>query len=77
MTIQQLDQKYEFSRTKTAADSGMSYPAVIKFFQGAPATVKTAAAIINALPITPIERAALIETMFQPKGEEAAANAQP
>lgn len=72
MTIQQLDEKYEFSRTKTAADSGVSYPAVIRFFQGAPATVKTAAAIINVLPITAIERAELIATMFQPDGKKGA-----
>lgn len=77
MTIQQLDNKYSFDRTKVTTASKKSYYTVVNFLKGAPATVKTAAAIINALPITPIERAALIETMFQPKGDEAAADAQP
>lgn len=77
MTIQMLDEKYKFRRTHVAEVANVSVPRVKTFLKGESETVKTAAAIINALPITPIERAALIETMFQPKGEEAATDAQP
>lgn len=72
-----LDEKYKFRRTHVAEVANVSVPRVKTFLKGESGTVKTAAAIINALPITSIERAALIETMFQPKGEEAAADAQP
>ena len=76
MTIQQLDNKYSFDRTKVATASKKSYYTVINFFKGASTTVSTAAAIINVLPITALERAELIATMFQPDGKKGAREAQ-
>ena len=76
MTIQQLDNKYSFDRTKVATASKKSYYTVINFFKGASTTVSTAAAIINVLPITALERAELIATMFQPDGKKVAREAQ-
>lgn len=76
MTIQQLDNKYSFDRTKVATASKKSYYTVVNFFKGASTTVSTAAAIINVLPITALERAELIATMFQPDGKEGAREAQ-
>lgn len=70
MTIQELDHKYSFDRTKTAAASGKSIYTVLNFFKGEPATVRTAAAIINALPITEQERQELINSMFERKSEQ-------
>lgn len=70
MTIQQLDNKYSFDRTKVATASKKSYYTVVNFFKGASTTVSTAAAIINVLPITALERAELIATMFQPDGRK-------
>ena len=72
VTIQQLDNKYSFDRTKVATASKKSYYTVINFFKGASTTVSTAAAIINVLPITALERAELIATMFQPDGKKGA-----
>ena len=72
VTIQQLDNKYSFDRTKVATASKKSYYTVVNFFKGASTTVSTAAAIINVLPITAIERAELIATMFQPDGKKGA-----
>ena len=72
MTIQQLDNKYSFDRTKVATASKKSYYTVVNFFKGASTTVSTAAAIINVLPITALERAELIATMFQPDGKNGA-----
>ena len=76
MTIQQLDNKYSFDRTKIATASKKSYYTVVNFFKGASTTVSTAAAIINVLPITALERAELIATMFQPDGKKEAREAQ-
>lgn len=76
MTIQQLDNKYSFDRTKVATASKKSYYTVVNFFKGASTTVSTAAAIINVLPITALERAELIATMFKPDGKEEAREAQ-
>ena len=76
MTIQQLDNKYSFDRTKVATASKKSYYTVVNFFKGASTTVSTAAAIINVLPITALERAELIATMFQPDGKKEAREAQ-
>ena len=76
MTIQQLDNKYSFDRTKVATASKKSYYTVINFFKGASTTVSTAAAIINVLPITALERAELIATMFQPDGKKVARESQ-
>ena len=76
MTIQQLDNKYSFDRTKVATASKKSYYTVVNFFKGASTTVSTAAAIINVLPITALERAELIATMFQPDGKKDAREAQ-
>ena len=70
VTIQQLDNKYSFDRTKVATASKKSYYTVVNFFKGASTTVSTAAAIINVLPITALERAELIATMFQPDGRK-------
>lgn len=72
VTIQQLDNKYSFDRTKVATASKKSYYTVVNFFKGASTTVSTAAAIINVLPITALERAELIATMFQPDGKKGA-----
>ena len=72
MTIQQLDNKYSFDRTKVATASKKSYYTVVNFFKGASTTVSTAAAIINVLPITALERAELIATMFQPDSKKGA-----
>ena len=72
VTIQQLDNKYSFDRTKVATASKKSYYTVVNFFKGASTTVSTAAAIINVLPITELERAELIATMFQPDGKKGA-----
>ena len=72
MTIQQLDNKYSFDRTKVATASKKSYYTVVNFFKGASTTVSTAAAITNVLPITALERAELIATMFQPYGKKGA-----
>ena len=72
VTIQQLDNKYSFDRTKVATASKKSYYTVLNFFKGASTTVSTAAAIINVLPITALERAELIATMFQPDGKKGA-----
>lgn len=69
MTIKELDAKYHFSRTAIAKDSGVSYPSVKNFINGKPMNTTSLAKIINALPITPIERAALIETMFAPPNQ--------
>ena len=49
---------------------------MVNFFKGASTTVSTAAAIINVLPITALERAELIATMFQPDGKKGAREAQ-
>ena len=76
MTIQQLDNKYSFDRTKVATASKKSYYTVVNFFKGASTTVSTAAAIINVLPITALERAELIATMFQPDGKKGEREAQ-
>ena len=76
MTIQQLDNKYSFDRTKVATASKKSYYTVVNFFKGASTTVSTAAAIINVLPITALERAELIATMFQPDGKKGARESQ-
>lgn len=67
MTIKELDAKYHFSRTAIAKDSGVSYATVKNFINGDNTRVDVAARLINALPITPNERTALIETMFEPK----------
>ena len=72
VTIQQLDNKYSFDRTKVATASKKSYYTVVNFFKGASTTVSTAAAIINVLPITALEREELIATMFQPDGKKGA-----
>ena len=67
MTIEQLNSKYNFSRKMASEKSGVSYYSVVNFFRGRTCTLKTASAIINVLPITPEERAALIESLFEPK----------
>lgn len=68
MTIEQLDSKYVFCRKKIAEDSGINSGTVSNFLNGKHrnVNVKTASAIINALPISQIERAALIESLFSP-----------
>lgn len=70
MTIKQLNDKYSFSRTMASERSGVSYYSVINFLRGRACTVKTARAIINALPITPEERSSLIESMFAPDAKD-------
>lgn len=70
MTINDLDRKYRFCRKKISEDSGINYATVKNFVRGSSVTVKTAAAIINVLPITALERAELIATMFQPDGRK-------
>lgn len=70
MTIKELDSKYQFSIKKIADDSGVTYPTVTRIIRrkgNQTANINTLAKIINALPITPNERTALIETMFEPK----------
>ena len=72
VTIQQLDNKYSFDRTKVATASKKSYYTALNFFKEESKTVSTSAAIINVLPITALERAELIATMFQPDGKKGA-----
>lgn len=70
MIISQLDDKYKFRRTHIAEIANVSIPRVKKFLRGETGTVKTAAAIINALPITEQERQELINSMFERKTEQ-------
>lgn len=67
MTLQALSDKYDFNLTRLARKARLSTLTVRRFFGGDPVTIKTASAIINVLPITPEERAALIESLFEPK----------
>ena len=67
MTLQALSNKYDFNLKRLARKARLSYLTVRRFFEGDPVTLKTASAIINVLPITPEERAALIESLFEPK----------
>lgn len=67
MTIKELDAKYHFRRSAVAKDSGISYPTVKNFIGGNNVRVDAAAKIINVLPISQIERAALIESLFAPR----------
>lgn len=69
MTIKNLDEKYHFCRTAIAKDAGVSYATIKSFIRGENVRVNIAAKIINALPITPNERTALIETMFSPPNQ--------
>lgn len=69
MTVKELDAKYRFSLKKISEDSGLTYATVTKIIRRKPAegmTIRNARRIINALPITPEERAALIESLFAP-----------
>lgn len=66
MTIKDLDNKYRFCRKKISEDSGVNYATVKNFIRGDSVRIKTASAIINALPISQLERAALIESLFSP-----------
>lgn len=66
MTIQQLDDKHCFNWRRVAKDANVSYLTALNFSHGESVRVKTARAIINALPISQIERAALIESLFSP-----------
>lgn len=67
MTLQTLDEKYGFNLTRIARKARLSTLTVRRFFCDESVTVKTASAIINVLPITPEERAALIQSLFKPK----------
>lgn len=67
MTLQTLNDKYGFNVARISRMAKLSYLTVLKFFSGKNSTLKTASAIINVLPITPEERAALIESLFKPK----------
>ena len=68
MTIQQLDSKYSFNWLKISKDANTAYLTALHFGKGETGTVRTAAAIINALPITEQERQELINSMFERKG---------
>lgn len=70
VTLRELDAKYRFSLKKISKDSGITYETVTKIIRRKPAegmTVRNARRIINALPITLEERAALIESLFAPE----------
>lgn len=67
MTMQTLNDKYGFNVARISRMAKLSDLTVRKFFSGKNSTLKTASAIINVLPITPEERAALIESLFEPK----------
>ena len=67
MTLQALNNKYDFNQTRLARKARLSLLTVRRFFEGGSVTIKTASAIINVMPITPEERAALIESLFEPK----------
>lgn len=72
MTFRELDAKYRFSLKKVSEDSGMTYETVQRILrreENPTGNIKTLAKIINALPITPNERTALIETMFSPPNQ--------
>lgn len=66
MTIQQLDDRHCFNWRKVARDANVSYITALNFSHGESVRVNTARAIINALPISQLERAALIESLFSP-----------
>ena len=67
MTLQALNNKYDFNLTRLARKARLSLLTVRRFFEGGSVTIKTASAIINVMPITPEERSALIENLFEPK----------
>lgn len=67
MTLHDLSNKYDFNLTRLARKARLSLLTVRRFFEGGSVTIKTASAIINVMPITPDERAALIESLFEPK----------
>lgn len=72
MTIQQLDDKHCFNWRRVAKDANVAYLTALHFSYGESVSMRTARAIINALPISQIERAELIATMFQPDGKKGA-----
>lgn len=67
MTLQTLNDKYGFNVARISRLTKLSQLTVHKFFSGKNSTLKTASAIINVLPITPEERAALLDSLFEPK----------
>lgn len=67
MNLQTLNDKYGFNIARISRMTKLSQLTVHKFFYGKNSTLKTASAIINVLPITPEERAALLESLFEPK----------
>ena len=67
MTLQTLNDKYGFNLSRISRKAQLNVLTVRQFFSGKNSTLKTASAIINVLPITPEERAALIESLFEPK----------
>ena len=67
MTLQTLNDKYGFNLSRISRKAQLNTLTVRQFFAGKNSTLKTASAIINVLPITPEERAALIESLFEPK----------
>ena len=64
MTIQQLDDKHCFNWRRVAKDANVAYLTALHFSHGESVRMSTARAIINALPISQIERAALIESLL-------------
>lgn len=66
MTIQQLDDKHCFNWRRVAKDANVAYLTALNFSHGESVRMSTARAIINALPISQIERAALIESLLSP-----------
>ena len=67
MTIQQLDDKHSFNWRKVSRDANVGYLTAFHFAKGEFGNISTAAKIINALPISQVERAALIENLFAPR----------
>lgn len=69
MTLKDLDKKYNFNLKRLSEASGVTYGTVVKNTRrkwSGGMTIRNARRIINVLPITPEERAALIESLFAP-----------
>ena len=67
MTITDLDAKYALRLGKLQEETGLNPRTVQSFLKGESCNIRTAAKIVNALPITPKERRDLINSYFEPK----------
>lgn len=72
MKLQELDNKYHFTKSAIAIDSALAYKTVDKFFNGCheSMTIRNANKVIRSLPITREERDGLILSLFNVEADE-------